>query len=368
MEFITKIEQYEDFDFDSFVQSVKIEEVDAILKKEKLSELDFLKLLSPIATKRLEVMAKKAKDLTRQHFGYTIGLYLPIYISNYCTNNCSYCGFSKKNKIKRKQLTLEEIESEATKIASSGVEHILLLTGEAEGVTTIEYVISAVEILKKYFASIHIEIFPTSTSNYEKLAFAGVDGLTIYQETYDKELYSKVHISGKKRDYMYRLLTPQRGAKAGFRAINIGALYGLGDVLKEAFISGLHAKYLQNLYLETEISLSLPRINSSEGNFEPKEILDDVTFVQFMTAFRLFIPKIGINVSTRESANFRDNILELGVTRMSAGSKTEVGGYDNENKSTAQFDITDKRDTDEVIEMLNQRGFQPVLKDWEPMA
>ena len=364
-EFIKEINNYENFDFNLFLKSVTIEEVDLVLKKEKLDEMDFLILLSPIAVDRLEVMAEKSKQLTRQYFGYTIGIYLPLYLANYCNNDCIYCGFSKKNKIKRQKLSFKEIEQEADKIAQTGVEHILILTGEAENIAGIEYLLDAVEILKDRFSSIHVEVFPTSLENYKKLYDAGVDGITIYQETYNRELYKKVHVSGKKSDYMYRLLTPQRAAEAGLRAVNIGVLFGIGDLIKDAFLSGLHAKFLQDRYLGTEFSLSLPRINTAEGNFKPYEVLDDVRFVQFMMAYRLFLPKIGINISTRETATFRDNILELGPTKFSAGSKTEVGGYTKEDKSTAQFEISDKRETDEVINMLHHRGFQPVLKDWE---
>jgi len=222
----------------------------------------------------------------------------------------------------------------------------------------------AVGVLKKYFSSISIEIYPMEIDEYKILKNAGVDGLTVYQEVYDKKIYKKVHTSGEKRDFLYRLDTPERGAKAGFRAINIGSLFGLAEIKKEAFFSGIHAKYLMDKYLECEVSLSLPRINHAEGEFKPDFELDDKTFLQIMLAYRAFMPMVGINVSTRERAEFRDNLIGLGVTKFSAGSKTDVGGYANEEKSTAQFDISDDRSVQEIVDMIKSRGYQPVFKDW----
>ncbi len=247
---------------------------------------------------------------------------MPLYISNYCNSNCAYCGFSKKNKIKRKHLDFTQIDKEAQEIAKSGVKHILLLTGESKNLANIDYLIGAIKILKRYFSSIAIEIYPMSVEEYAKLIKAGADSLTIYQEVYDRDIYTKVHTAGEKKDYIYRLDTPQRGAKAGFRAVNIGALFGLGEIKKEAFFSGLHAKFLTNRYLNVEFALSLPRINSSEGSFEPFNQIDDISFVQFMLAYRLYIPKHRINISTRrKEPEFKGIIFwDLGGTRNSAGS------------------------------------------------
>lgn len=367
MSFYDVVQSLKEFDFQGYFDKVSEEDVKKTLAKEKLTENDFLNLLSPAALPFLEEMATRAHQLTVQYFGRTIGLYMPIYIANYCTNECIYCGFNKNNKIKRKKLSLLEIEEEAIEIAKSGIKHILVLTGEAEGATPEPYLIEAIEVMKRHFSSVSIEMFPMDVTEYHNLKLAGVDGLTVYQEVYDEKIYKKVHLSGRKADYRYRLDTPERGAEAGFRAVNIGTLFGLGELRREAFISGLHAKYLDDKYIDTEISLSLPRINEAEGGFKAYHPIDDRTYVQFMLAFRLFLPRIGINISTRETAEFRDNLINLGVTKFSAGSKTEVGGYSEgeEEKSTAQFDISDDRDVAEIVKMIKNKGYQPLFKDWE---
>ncbi len=365
MGFIKVIEDYEDFDFYNYFDGLREEDILFSIKKTKKTVKDFLNMLSPKAIKYLEIMAQEGKKLTEKHFGNTVMLYMPLYISNYCTNECVYCGFNKKNHIKRKHLNFDEIELEAKEIAKTGVKHILLLTGEAEGLVDFDYVKKSIIILKKYFASISIEIYPLKTEEYAELLDLGVSGLTIYQETYDKELYEKVHLSGKKRDYLWRLNTPERGAQARLNSITIGALFGLGDIYREAFFSGLHAHYLQNKYLESDISLSLPRMNKAEGAIETVNYLDDKTFVQFLLTFRLFMPKIGLNLSTREKQEFRDKVLPLGITKFSAGSKTGVGAYTSEDKSTDQFETSDKRSVEEIVKALKSYGKDIIFKDWE---
>ena len=359
------LNRYENFDFKEYLRSIKDEDVQKSLQKEYLDEFDFLNLLSDKAKNYLEEMARISQKNYLRHFGRVIQLYIPIYVSNYCSSNCNYCGFSKKNRIKRKHLTKEEIEKEAKEIAKTGIKHILLLTGEAKKIADIEYLKTAVGVLKKYFSSIAIEVYPMGIDEYKELKKAGVDSLTVYQEVYDRKIYKEVHTSGEKSDYLYRLNTPQRGAKAGFRAINIGVLFGLSDIQKEAFFSAIHAKYLMDKYLECEISLSLPRINPAEGDFKPKYNLDDKTFLQIMLAYRIYMPMVGINISTRERANFRDNLIGLGVTKLSAGSKTDVGGYEGIDASTPQFDISDERSVEEIVKVIKQKGYQPVFKDWE---
>jgi len=252
-------------------------------------------------------------------------------------------------------------------IAKTGIRHILLLTGEAEGLVGVDYIENAVKILKKYFDSVSIEIYPLETKEYKKLGGIGVDGLTVYQEVYDEKIYKSVHLGGKKADYMWRIETPERGAKAGIRSIGIGPLFGLGDLVEEAYLSGLHAKYLTDKYLNSEFSISLPRINEAEGGYKSKYILDDTSFVQFVLAYRLFLPKAGINISTREVAEFRDNLIGLGVTKFSAGSKTNVGAYSDLEKSTPQFEISDNRSVVEIENAIRARGYQVVHKDWEPI-
>ncbi len=373
MSFIDTLNRYEDFDFDAYLASVTDEMVIASLAASRkdphsLTPKDFLNLLAPQSVKHLEVMAQRAHNLTKQRFGSTMQLYIPLYISNYCTNQCIYCGFNTQNAIHRRHLTLQEIEEEAKAIAQSGIQHILILTGESEKFATFAYIADAIGVLKKYFASVSIEVYPLSTEQYKKLQRLGVDGLTIYQETYHKNRYAQVHPKGKKSDFLWRLNTPERGAKAGIRSINIGPLFGLAGVRKEAFFSGMHADYLMRKYLGSEVSVSLPRINPAEGGFVPVEPLNDKTFVQIMLAYRIFLPEVGINVSTRESAVFREQILPLGVTKMSIGSKTTVGGYADDGNSTAQFEISDNRDMKDFVNMLHQKGYQVVYKDWEPMV
>lgn len=366
MSFYNEIERYRAFDFQSFFDRVTPGRVEAALAKEKLSENDFLALLSPTASAYLEQLARKAHKLTGQYFGHTIQLFIPLYISNYCANECVYCGFHRGNDIRRKKLSLAEIEVEAKAIAATGMRHLLLLTGEAPAITPIDYLEDVVRLLKKYFASVAIEIFPLDEEDYQRLRVAGVDGLTLYQETYDENRYGLVHKAGRKTDYHYRLDAPERGARAGFRMVNVGPLLGLGEVRSEVFFTGLHAKYLDDKFLQTEISLSLPRMNPAEGNYQPEFEADDRSFVQFMTALRCYLPRAGLTVSTRESAAFRDNLIRLGATRFSAGSCTGVGGYgERQETGTPQFEITDERSVDEVVLAIRDAGYQPVYKDWD---
>ncbi len=365
MSFKEVLDKFEGFNFEGYFENVTDKDVKDSIYKEKRDKYDLLNLLSPKAQSHIEEMAVVANKLTEQWFGRTIMLYIPLYVSNYCTNECTYCGFNKKNHIGRKHLRVEEIEEEAIEIAKTGIKHILLLTGEAEGLVTFDYLVEAVKVLKKHFASITIEVYPLSEEEYSILHSLGVDGLTIYQEVYDQDIYKDVHLSGKKSEYLWRLDTPERGAKAGLRSINTGALFGLGDIKKEAFFSAMHTNYLTNKFLNSEFSLSLPRINNAEGGFKTEFPLDDITFVQIMLAYRLFLPRAGINISTREKAEFRESLLPLGVTKFSAGSKTSVGAYKEEDKSTAQFETSDKRSTKEIVDMLKSKKYQVIYKDWE---
>lgn len=366
MSFYSTIETYQGFDFDAFFNDVRHTDIARVLEKEKLSPHDFLVLLSPRARDHLEAMARKAHQLTVQYFGRTIQLFIPLYISNYCSNECLYCGFNRRNRIERQKLSLTQIEAEARSIAATGMQHLLLLTGEAREVTPLAYLEDAVGLLKTYFASVAIEMFPMEEDEYGRLKAAGVDGLTLYQEVYDRQRYDMLHTAGKKTDYRLRLDAPERGARAGFRMVNIGALVGLGEVRQEAFFSGLHAKYLEDNYLQTEISLSLPRFNPAEGDYAPEYAADDATYVQFVTALRCFLPRAGITVSTRETAAFRDHLIRLGVTRFSAGSCTGVGGYaQTDSAGTPQFEITDQRSVGQVVQAIKAHGYQPVYKDWD---
>ena len=360
------VNEFESFDFDVYFQSVTKADIETSLNRDHLEPHDLLNLLSEQAQVFLEEMAQKAGKITHQYFGRTIGLYAPMYISDYCSNHCTYCGFNTAMDFKRTRLSIEEIEQEAKVIADTGIRHILVLTGEAPAKTPMSYLKEAVGVLKKYFSSIALEIFPMDEEEYHVLKKAGADSLTVYQEVYDRKIYKEVHPKGRKSDYHYRLLTPERGAKAGFRAVNIGTLFGLGEPKSEAFIACLHAKCLENEFPDVEVSLSLPRMTKAQGGIEPKYLLTDIGFVQFMLAWRLFMPRLGITISTREAAFFRDKLIHLGATRYSAGSKTDVGGYAlKANDATVQFEVTDTRSVKEITQMIRQNGYQPVFKDWE---
>ncbi|TDX59308.1 2-iminoacetate synthase ThiH [Orenia marismortui] len=364
MSFYEEYKQVKDFKFDSFFNQVTKYDIERVLAKERLSQEDFLALLSPVARNYLEEMAEKAHRLTVQNFGKVIFLYAPLYLANYCVNQCSYCGFNVKNGFKRDKLTLGQVEEEAKAIVDKGIKDLVVLTGESRKHSPVSYIKDSINILKDYFPSIAIEVYAMEEFEYGQLVEVGVDGLTIYQETYNEDVYDKVHIRGPKKNYRFRLDAPERGCKAGMRRVNIGPLLGLDDWRKEAFFAGLHANYLQNKYLDTEISLSLPRLRPHIGSFQPNSIVDDPALVQIILAYRLFLPRVGISLSTRECDELRDNLLPLGITKMSAESSTAVGGY-AKDQGVNQFDISDDRTVTEVKDLLLARGYQPVFKDWE---
>jgi len=344
------------------------EEVRRALQKTSLDENDFLILLSPAAEPFLEEMAQKAHHLTVTQFGKTILLFTPLYLSNFCTNQCLYCGFNAGNRISRKQLTLSEVEAEAKVIAETGLKHILILTGDAKKMASMEYLKDCIRILSRFFSSISIEIYALTAEEYAELIEAGIDALTLYQETYNRDLYQKLHVRGPKADYRFRLEAPERACSAGIRSVNIGALLGLDDWRLDAFVTGLHACYLQQYFPEVEVSVSLPRMRSHAGDFQPEHPVRDQHLVQFMTAFRLFMPRAGITISTRENEVFRNNILRLGVTKMSAGSSTIVGGHTISKNDTGQFDICDHRTVAEMKKLILSQGYQPLFKDWHPIS
>lgn len=329
---------------------------------------DFLALLSPTAERHLEALAHRAHELTVRNFGRTISLFTPLYVANHCANHCLYCGFSAKNDITRSQLTMDELRAEGEAIAATGLKHLLLLTGEAPAKAGVDYLEQCLTVLAPLFPSVSIEVFPMSVSDYERLVRAGVDGLTVFQETYDEALYATLHPAGPKRDYHWRLDAPQRGCEAGMRTVNVGALLGLTDWRRDLLLTGLHAAWLQRTYPGVDVAVSLPRMRPHAGAFQPACIVSDREMVQAMTALRIFLPRAGITISTREAPDFRENILPLGVTRMSAGVSTAVGGHTKGETGTAQFDISDSRDVDAMCAVLKQHGYQPVFKDWEPIA
>ncbi|UMZ73177.1 2-iminoacetate synthase ThiH [Natranaerofaba carboxydovora] len=361
--------KYKDMELDKILREISKTRVEMALDKEYPDENDYLALLSPAAESYLEPMARKAHELTVRNFGRAIVLYTPLYLSDYCSNKCIYCGFRADNSFDRKKLTYEEVEKEGKAISKTDIRHILILTGESEKHTDLEYLKNCVKILKKYFSSITVEIYPMTTEGYKELVTEGVDGLTIYQETYDEDIYHKVHLKGPKRDYDFRLDAPERGLEAGIRRINIGALFGLSPWRKEAFFTGLHAWYLQNKYTEAEVYISFPRLRPFKGeDLDYIHRVTDKNMVQMMLASRLFLPRVGLNLSTREAPELRENLLPLGVTRMSAGSVTAVGGYSGEDSGVEQFEVADHRSVDEIKSLLLKHRYQPVLKDWEMLS
>ncbi len=364
MDFHDIFSRYKSFDFADFFRNVGGENVRTVLAKERLTEKDFLTLLSPAAEAFLETMAGKAHRITVQNFGKVIFLFTPLYLSDYCENQCAYCGFNVKNAFVRRKLTEGELEKEATAIAGTDMRHVLILSGESREHASPDYIKGCLKVLRKHFSSISLEIYPLNVEEYRDLIKAGADGLTVYQEVYDERIYDEVHLSGPKKDYLNRLDAPERGCRAGMRTVTIGPLLGLNDWRREAFLAGIHAHYLQNKYWDVDISLSFPRFRPHMGNFQPRSPVDDRGFVQIIMASRLFMPRTGITVSTRENSAFRDNILPLGVTKMSAWSSTEVGGRTQEKQGTGQFSISDCRNTKEMKEMLLHRGYQPIFKDW----
>jgi 2-iminoacetate synthase len=347
-----------------FIHSRTIKDVEDALNASKVSETDFAALLSPAAEKMLEEIASEAHKVTKRRFGNTIKIYAPLYLSNECTNSCRYCGFNTHNSITRVTLSDEEILQEAEHIAGLGIQHLLLVTGESPKQVGTDYLLRTLELISDKFSAMSIEVYPMSTEEYGLMYKHGVDGLTLYQETYNREKYADVHPAGRKRDFDWRLGGPERGAEAGFRIVGIGSLMGLEDFRTEQFFTGLHAGYLIRNYWKTHITVSFPRIRKAEGNFKPYEIVSDINLVQSMTAHRLFQNDVGLVISTREPAHIRDNLLPLGVTQMSAGSKTEPGGYSREHDGK-QFEVEDKRSVAEFCNMLKSKGYDPVMKDWD---
>ena len=365
MSFYETYSQYKNIG--SAFDNISPKDVERAIRAEQPDVNNFLSLLSPSALGYLEEMAAKANEITLRYFGRTIQLYTPLYLSNYCENRCAYCGFNADNDIERKRLSLEEVDREARAIASTGLKHILVLTGESRAMSSLSYIKECVRILKKHFTSISVEIYALTEAEYAELVAEGVDGLTIYQEAYDEEVYKKMHPAGPKSDYAFRLSAPEKGAGAGMRNVNIGVLLGIDDWRREAFWLGLHAKYLQDRFSDVEIGASLPRMRPHAGSFEVPCRVDDRAMVQIITALRIFLPRLGISISTREEPLFRENLIAIGLTRMSAGSSTYVGGHTagvGNADDKPQFEISDKRSVAEMMAVLQRKGYQPVLKDW----
>ncbi|WP_424000137.1 2-iminoacetate synthase ThiH [Maribacter sp. IgM3_T14_3] len=325
---------------------------------------DFKALLSPAAKPYLEQMAQLSRNLTKKRFGNTIQMYSPMYLSNECQNICTYCGFSMTNKIPRRTLTDAEILKEVAYIKSKGYDHILLVTGEANKTVGVDYFNNALQLIRSQFSNITIEVQPLLQDEYELLIENGLYAVLVYQETYHREEYKKHHPKGKKSNFDFRLDTPDRLGKAGIHKIGLGALFGLEDWRADSFFTALHLKYLQKTYWKTKYSISFPRLRPHSDGLEPKVEMTDPDLVQLICAFRLLDEDVELSMSTRESEVFRNNIVNLGITSISAESKTNPGGYAVAPESLEQFEISDERPTEDITAMLKSQGLDVVWKDW----
>lgn len=336
------------------------------IESDRCSLEDFKALLSPAAEPFLEQIARKAKLETRKHFGNSAYFFTPIYISNYCENYCIYCGFNCHNKIKRAKLSMEEIHEEMKAIAETGLEEILILTGESRKASDVKYIGEACKIAKKYFKNIGIEVYPMNSDEYRYLRECGADYVTVFQETYNSDKYETLHLAGHKRIFPYRFNAQERALMGGMRGVAFAALLGLDDFRKDALGTGMHAYLIQRKYPWAEISISCPRLRPiiNNASINPKDV-HEKQLLQIMCAYRIFLPFAGMTISTRERAEFRDNVVGLAATKISAGVSTGIGSHsESEDKGDAQFEIADTRGLEEIYESLKKRGIQPVMNDY----
>ena len=336
------------------------------IESDSCSLEDFKALLSPAAEPFLEQIARKARLETRKHFGNSAYFFTPIYISNYCENYCIYCGFNCHNKIKRAKLSMEEIHEEMKAIADTGLEEILILTGESRKASDVKYIGEACKIAKKYFKNIGIEVYPMNSDEYRYLRECGADYVTVFQETYNSDKYETLHLAGHKRIFPYRFNAQERALMGGMRGVAFAALLGLDDFRKDALGTGMHAYLIQRKYPWAEISISCPRLRPiiNNASINPKDV-HEKQLLQIMCAYRIFLPFAGMTISTRERAEFRDNVVGLAATKISAGVSTGIGSHsESEDKGDAQFEIADTRGLDEIYESLKKRGIQPVMNDY----
>lgn len=356
------------YDWNSLEQDIytySSADVERVLAKEKITLEDFKILISPAAKGFLEEMAQRSNSITKKRFGNTIQMYIPMYLSNECQNICTYCGFSMTNKIRRRTLSDKEILQEVKHIKNLGYDHILLVTGEANKTVGVSYIKHAIDLIREHFSNISIEVQPLHQDDYEALIESGLYAVLVYQETYHKATYKIHHPKGKKSNFDYRLDTPDRLGKAGIHKIGIGALFGLEDWRVDSFYTALHLKYLQKTYWKTKYAISFPRLRPHQGDVQPKVEMTDADLVQLICAYRLLDEDVELSMSTRESERFRDHIISLGITSISAESKTNPGGYSLENESLEQFEISDERSTDEIKTMIQDQGYEVVWKDWD---
>jgi 2-iminoacetate synthase len=341
-------------------------DVNRALAQSRPDLADFAALLSPAASHRLEELAQVAHRKTVQHFGRTVRLYAPLYLSNECVSVCTYCGFSAGNDIARRTLTIPEVAAEGAELTRRGFRHLLLVAGEHARIVSKDYLVECVAALAPSVPSLMVEVQVWDTPTYRRLVEAGCEGVTVFQETYHPGTYAAVHLKGKKRNYAWRLAAPDRAAEAGMRKLGVGALLGLHeDWRAEAIALAAHARALIKRWWRCEVTVALPRLRPAAGGYLPADPLSDPQFVQLLCGLRIALPDVGINLSTRESAVFRDAVVPLGVTTMSAGSHTEPGGYAEASEAEPQFEIADTRTPAEVAASLRAAGYDPVWKDWQ---
>ena len=340
------------------------EDVIKALKSDVCTPKDFAAYLSPAAAPYLEDMAKKARDEKRKHFGDNVYLFTPLYIANYCENYCIYCGFNCYNKIRRAKLDMDGIEREMKAISETGLEEILILTGESRKMSDVKYIGEACKLARKYFKMVGIEVYPMNSDEYAYLHKCGVDYVTVFQETYDSDVYETLHLKGHKRVFPYRFNAQERALKGGMRGVAFAALLGLSDFRKDAFATGMHAYLLQRKYPYAEISFSCPRLRPNNDKINPKDVHEH-ELLQIMTAYRLFMPFAGMTISTRERADFRNNVIDIAATKISAGVSTGIGGHGEEDEQgDDQFEIADNRNVSEVASAIRERGLCPVMNEY----
>lgn len=350
--------------YDADIYTAK--DVKEALAAETCSVDNFKALLSPAALPFLEEIAQKAQKETRKHFGNSVAIFTPLYIANYCENYCVYCGFNCHNKIKRAQLNAEEIEKEMQAIAETGLEEVLILTGESPNKSSVEYIGEACKIAKKYFKLIGLEVYPMDSKDYAYLHECGADFVTVFQETYNSDKYKTLHLGGRKRIFPYRLNAQERAIMGGMRGVGFAALLGLDDFRKDALATGMHAYLLQKKYPHAEIAFSCPRLRPIINNdkINPKDV-HEPQLLQIICAYRIFMPFASITISTRECERFRDNIIQIAATKISAGVNVGIGGHSQEEeKGDEQFKISDGRSVDEIYQMIEDNGMQPVMTDY----
>ena len=349
-------------------ENVTEADVLAALGREERTVRDFAALLSPAARPFLETMAREAQRLTRHHFGRTISLYAPIYFSNLCSADCLYCGFAVCSGVKDERVTLtdEQIEAECRALKAMGYDSVLLLTGESPNAVPPARMAEVVAMANRHFSSVSVEVYSLEEADYALLCENGLEGVTIYQETYDRELYSEVHPRGLKRDFDYRIDTLERAGNAGVRKLTVGALLGLFDWHIDLIWTAMHARHLQKRCWRSSVAVSFPRLLHTPPRFRVDYPMSDAELVQAILAMRLFLPEAGFNLSTRESALFRDRVMPLGITSMSAGSSTRPGGYGSRGEEVLeQFEVEDTRSPEEVVAMIRRAGYDPVWKDFD---